>query len=122
MRNLKSTPKPGSAARRRPSPLEAVLPRIAAASIRPAQLLALQAFDVAARTGSFKDAAESLNLTPSAISPRIRNLEASLETPLFTRGHRAVELNADGKQLAVATGKAFAELARVGTPALDRSR
>jgi DNA-binding transcriptional LysR family regulator len=99
-----------------------VPPAIAAASIRPAQLLALQAFDVAARTGSFKDAAQSLNLTPSAISHRIRNLETSLGTALFTRTHRAVELNADGKRLAAATGKAFAELARIGSPAPDRSR
>lgn len=109
-------------ARPRHSPLETVLPTIAAASIRPAQLLALQAFDVAARTGSFKDAAQSLNLTPSAISHRIRNLEASLGTALFTRTHRAVELNADGRRLATATGKAFAELARVGAPIPDRSR
>lgn len=106
----------------RPSRLEAVLPKIAAATIRPAQLLALQAFDVAARTRSFRDAAQALNLTPSAISHRIRNLEASLGTALFTRTHRAVELNADGKRLAVATGKAFAELARVGSPLPDRSR
>ncbi len=81
-----------------------MLPKIAAASIRPAQLLALQAFDVAARTGSFKDAAQSLNLTPSAISHRIRNLEASLGIALFTRTHRAVELSANGKQLVAATG------------------
>ena len=106
----------------RPSRLEAVLPKIAAATIRPAQLLALQAFDVAARTRSFRDAAQALNLTPSAISHRIRNLEASLGTALFTRTHRAVELNADGKRLAAATGKAFAELARVGSPLPDRSR
>jgi DNA-binding transcriptional LysR family regulator len=99
-----------------------VPPAIAAASIRPAQLLALQVFDVAARTGSFRDAARSLNLTPSAISHRIRNLEAALGTALFTRTHRAVELNAEGKRLAAATGKAFAELARVGSPAPDRSR
>ena len=108
--------------RQRPSPLEAVLPKIAAATISPVQLLALQAFDVAARTGSFRDAAQSLNLTPSAISHRIRNLESSLGTALFIRTHRAVELNADGKRLAAATGKAFAELARVGSPAPDRSR
>src|SRR5262249_30980264 len=109
-------------ARSRPSPLEAVLPTIAAATIGPSQLLALQAFDVAARTGSFRDAAQSLNLTASAISHRIRNLEASLGIALFTRTHRAVELTADGKRLAVATGKAFAELARAGSPLPDRSR
>jgi DNA-binding transcriptional LysR family regulator len=115
----KPKPRPTPA---KPSPLEAVLPKIAAATIRPAQLLALQAFDVAARAGSFKAAAQSLNLTPSAISHRIRNLEASLGAALFTRTHRAVELNAEGRRLAAATGKAFAELARVGAPMPDRSR
>jgi len=121
---MSRNPSPSKARRPqpKPSPLEAVLPKIAAASIRPAQLLALQAFDVAARTGSFKDAAQSLNLTPSAISHRIRNLEASLGIALFTRTHRAVELSANGKQLVAATGKAFAELARAGTPLPDRSR
>src|ERR1700730_1271522 len=84
-------------ARPKSSPLEAVLPKIAAATINPQQLLALQAFDVAARTGSFRDAAQSLNLTPSAISHRIRNLETSLGTDLFIRTPRAVELNGDGK-------------------------
>ena len=94
--------------------LQPVLPKIAAAAIRPSQLLALQAFDVAARTASFKTAAQSLNLTPSAISHRIGNLEQSLGIRLFVRTHRAITLNADGKRLAAATGRAFAELARAG--------
>jgi DNA-binding transcriptional LysR family regulator len=92
--------------------LQAVMPKNAAAAIRPSQLLALQAFHVAARTLSFKAAAASLNLTPSAVSHRIRNLEQSFGVPLFARSNRAIALNAEGKRLASATGRAFAELAR----------
>ena len=89
----------------------------AAAHIRPALLLSLQAFDAVARLGSFKEAAEALHLTPSAISHRIRNLEASLEDALFERVHRAVQLTAAGKALAAVTGRTFADLARAMTPA-----
>ena len=38
-------------------------------------LLALQAFELAARTGSFKAAAEALHITASAVSHRIAGLE-----------------------------------------------
>lgn len=99
---------PMTAARR----LRAARREIAAATISPARLLALQAFDTAYRTGSFKAAAHALNLTPSAISHRIRNLEQALEAPLFTRAHQAVRPTAAGISLALATGRAFAELAR----------
>jgi LysR family transcriptional regulator (chromosome initiation inhibitor) len=37
-------------------------------------------------TGSFEQAAQSLHLTPSAVSQRIGSLEAELGTPLLTRG------------------------------------
>src|SRR5215471_19148549 len=57
--------------------LRAVEPGIAAATLKTSQLLALQAFDVAVRAGSFK--------------------------------------------VAAATGKAFAELAREGTPAAGKA-
>jgi DNA-binding transcriptional LysR family regulator len=88
---------------------------IAAASLRPNQLLALQAFDVAVRLGSFKAAAQALNVSPSAISHRIRHLEQAMGANLFTRTHRAVDPTAAGKSLAISTGRAFADLARTGT-------
>ncbi|WP_428999766.1 helix-turn-helix domain-containing protein, partial [Stenotrophomonas maltophilia] len=53
-------------------------------------MLALQAFDVAVRLGSFKEAAGALNVSASAISHRIRNLEAHLGVALFHRAHRVV--------------------------------
>jgi DNA-binding transcriptional LysR family regulator len=91
-------------------------PLPAAAHLKPALLLSLQAFDAVARLGSFKAAAEALHLTPSAISHRIRNLEASLDDTLFERVHRAVQLTAAGKALAGVTGRTFADLARAVAP------
>ena len=107
--------------RRRPAEISArrlrsSTTRIAAASLKPAELLSLQAFDVAVRTGSFKATAHALNLSASAVSHRIRNLEGALGQPLFVRSHRAVHPTAAGKALAAATGRAFAELARTGVP------
>jgi DNA-binding transcriptional LysR family regulator len=91
-------------------------PLPAAAHIKPALLLSLQAFDAVARLGSFKDAAGALHLTPSAVSHRIRNLETSLNDALFARAHRAVHLTAAGKALAAVTGRTFADLARATAP------
>jgi LysR family transcriptional regulator, glycine cleavage system transcriptional activator len=88
---------------------------IAAVSLKTSQLLALQAFDVAVRLGSFKAAALALNLSASAISHRVRHLEQAMGVNLFTRTHRAVHPTAAGKSLALSTGRAFAELARSGT-------
>jgi DNA-binding transcriptional LysR family regulator len=104
--------RPVTARRLRPS-----TPRIAAATLRPAQLLSLQAFDVAVRTGSFKATAHALNLSASAVSHRIRNLEQVLGATLFVRTHRAIRPTAAGNALAAATGRAFAELARTGLQA-----
>src|SRR5262249_26156877 len=57
-----------------------------------------------------------LHITPSAISHRIRNLERAMGGPLFSRAHRAIEITATGRTLAVATGRAFGELVRATTP------
>ncbi|MDQ8726493.1 LysR substrate-binding domain-containing protein [Bradyrhizobium sp. LHD-71] len=103
--------------KRAPPNRRTATPRIAAATLRPAQLLALQAFDVAVRLGSFKEAADVLNLSPSAVSHRIRNLEEETGVALFVRNHRAIEPTTEGRRLAGATGRAFAELARVDLPA-----
>ena len=75
-------------------------------------LLALQAFELAARTGSFKAAAETLHVTASAVSHRIAGLEKHLGERLFERGPRGVALSPAGRQLAAATGRAFGDLSR----------
>ena len=73
-------------------------------------LSALRAFDAAARSGSFRAAAEDLSVTPTAISHHIRGLEAQLETKLFERRGRDVALTEDGTRLAAATLQAFGVL------------
>ena len=57
----------------------------------------LIAFEAAARYSSFTRAASELNVTQSAVSQRIRNLEESLGIALFERGHRSVRLTASGR-------------------------
>jgi len=75
-------------------------------------LLALQAFDLAARLGSFKAAGETLHITASAVSHRIAGLEKALGEKLFERLPRGVELAPAGRLLAATTGRAFADLSR----------
>lgn len=75
-------------------------------------LLALQAFELAARAGSFKVAAEQLHITSSAVSHRIAGLERQLGSKLFERGPRGVVLAPVGRLLAATTGRAFGDLSR----------
>ncbi|WP_119461045.1 LysR substrate-binding domain-containing protein [Rhodospirillaceae bacterium SYSU D60014] len=59
-------------------------------------LRAIAVFEAAARLGSFREAAEELSLTPSAVSHQIRILEAGLGVRLFERVGRGVSLSQDG--------------------------
>ena len=60
-------------------------------------LNALRAFESAARHLNFRKASEELNITHSAISHHIRNLEDQLGISLFTRTGRNVVLTDAGK-------------------------
>lgn len=60
-------------------------------------LNALRAFEAAARTGSFKDAARELHVSQSAVSHQIKHLEKVLGVKLFDRGTRAVVLTEAGR-------------------------
>jgi len=60
----------------------------------------LSAFDAAANTGSFTLAAGKLNLTQSAISRQINNLETQLDVSLFNRSHQTITLTEVGKAYA----------------------
>lgn len=62
----------------------------------------LGCFEVAARHLSFKSASSELNVTPAAVSHRIKALEQELGQPLFTRHYRGVELTEAGALLFVA--------------------
>jgi LysR family glycine cleavage system transcriptional activator len=79
---------------------------------RTPSLDALRIFAVAARHLSFTEAAEELNLTQSAISHRIRGLEAELGLSLFKRLTRRLELTAQGRILARKTDFAIGEIQR----------
>lgn len=58
----------------------------------------IEAFVAAARTGSFRAAADKLALSPSAFSRRIRNLEEFLRVPLFDRSQSSARLTSAGQQ------------------------
>lgn len=62
-------------------------------------LSALRAFEAAARRLSFRDAADELGITASAVSHQIRSLESYLDVRLFDRLTRAVALTEAGSAL-----------------------
>ena len=62
------------------------------------------------RTGSFRAAAEGLNLTPSAISHAIRGLERSLGVALFVREGRSIRPTGEGEVLMRHVERGFGEL------------
>ena len=69
-------------------------------SFRQPSLLALRAFEAAARRLSFTEAARELHVSQAAISRHVRVLEQDVARPLFRRLHRRVELTQAGRQLA----------------------
>ncbi len=81
-------------------------------------LSALATFEAAARLMGFTRAAEELGVTQAAVSRQIKLLEAELNTPLFLRGHRKVELTPAGLVLSRALTGAFDQVSE----ALDTIR
>ena len=77
---------------------------------RPLPLSALRAFEAAARTGSFRTAADDLNLTPSAVSHAIRGLEQALGATLFLREGRSIRVTNEGRTLMRHVERGFGEL------------
>lgn len=73
-------------------------------------LPALQAYEAAARLGSFAAAAQELHLSQSAISQRVRSLEAHLGIALFDRLPRAVRLTETGRAYLPAVRTVFDDL------------
>ena len=70
-------------------------------------LNALRSFEAAARHCSFRDAAEELCVSHSAVSHQVKLLERYLNLELFTRKARAVELTKAGKQYYPVLREAF---------------
>ncbi len=61
--------------------------------------LGLDAFFEVARCGHFSQAAKALNVTQSALSQRIKNLETDLGTALFIRDKAGARLTESGEKL-----------------------
>ncbi len=74
-------------------------------------LLGLHAYEASARHLSFVSAAAELHLSPSAISQRVRNLEAHLGVDLFERRPRSLRLTAAGQAYLPAVRDVFEDLA-----------
>jgi LysR family transcriptional regulator, glycine cleavage system transcriptional activator len=72
----------------------------------------LRTFESAARLESFSAAAAELNLTPSAVSHQIKELENHLQRPLFKRIHRGVAITPDGIKFARSLGVSFDAIER----------
>ena len=70
----------------------------------------LAVFQAAVRTGGFTRAAEHLGITQAAVSRQIRGLEHDLDTALFVRVNRRVELTPAGRILAKAVEEAFSTI------------
>jgi len=75
-------------------------------------LAALQAFEAAARLGSFTAAAGALNSTQPAISQHVHRLEADLGLRLFERQPRGVRLTRPGQQLYEVVADGLSRLAQ----------
>ncbi|PCJ38613.1 MAG: hypothetical protein COA99_11560 [Moraxellaceae bacterium] len=74
-----------------------------------------------ARSLSFKDAADQLFLSPSAVSRQIQGLEEALGKHLFKRGNRSITLTQDGEILLQGVEQAFSIL-ESSLKALEPSR
>jgi putative choline sulfate-utilization transcription factor len=70
-----------------------------AQGLRLPPLQPLVYFEAAARHLNFTTAAQELSASQPAVSQRIAQLESDLGVPLFKRGHRGVQLTADGVYL-----------------------
>lgn len=64
---------------------------------------------------SFQGAAEAMNVTPAAVSQRIRQLEEELGTALFERHVRRVELTETGRLFSAEVARALEILERAAT-------
>ena len=62
-------------------------------------LNALRVFEAVATRLSFAEAADSLHVTPAAVSMQVKTLEDYLQVPLFRRAGRSIELTPEGAQL-----------------------
>jgi len=82
-------------------------------------LVAIRAFEAAARLGSFTKAGEELGTSSASVSYHVRRLEAQLGVTLFRRHPHRVELSEAGATVAAETVKAFEGLRASFARAVD---
>ncbi|MDB5542541.1 MAG: hypothetical protein JWQ89_4268 [Devosia sp.] len=75
-------------------------------------LNALRAFEVAARLGSVRRAAEELRVSSGAVSRHIKNLEDEFGVELFERGNRSMRLTPEAAAFSATVTEAFASITR----------
>ncbi|EMG51680.1 LysR family transcriptional regulator [Ochrobactrum sp. CDB2] len=73
-------------------------------------LPSLRAFEASARLGSFTAAAQELNVTQSAVSQAVRQLEEHLGRELFKRHAATIQLTPEARQFATNLGRILEEL------------
>lgn len=73
-------------------------------------LTALRVFETVARCGSFKEAADELCVSQSAVSHQIKHLEEWLARPLFDRTGQRPKLMAHGEMLARALQRSLQDI------------
>lgn len=73
-------------------------------------LVAIRAFECAARLGSFAAAAQELDTTAASVSYHVRRLERQIGVQLFLRHAQSVELTGPGRLIAAQATDAFAIL------------
>ena len=83
---------------------------------------ALRTLEAVVRLRGFSRAAEELNVTQSAVSQHVKQLEDWLGTRLLVRKGRSVDPTTAGERLAHATRESFGTLARVCDDMRDASR
>lgn len=82
-------------------------------------LNSLATFVNAAHTGNFAKTANTLCITPAAVSQQIKQLESLLDTPLFERSKLGVELTQAGQQYLYFATQALESLQR-GQTSIDQ--
>lgn len=85
-------------------------------------LLAVRAFEAAARHLSFSRAADELHVTQGAVSRQIKNLEDYLQQPLFIRLVRRVELTPYGRTFYAAASQGLDIIERAASRVVPLAR
>lgn len=85
-------------------------------------LMALRAFEAAARHGSFSAAARDLNVTHAAIGQHVRALEDHFSQSLMQRDGRGMSVTPAGQTLAHSLSEAFGLIASASNDLLDQSK